>query len=191
VVETGTVEIIKDGEIVATLSAGGCFGELALLYSSPRAAAARAQGKQGADDTAVKLWGLEKRVFRRLIARSINRGEAALCHWLRGVPLLQPLTKHDLLVLASGAETVYYWAGEVIVRQGDVGDAMYIIRSSLCLLLLLYYLHLSMLPANLLRFLTCALSPRLTRQGKVKCSVFEAQDERGESLARELQVNCM
>jgi CRP-like cAMP-binding protein len=205
VVETGTVEIVKDGEIVATLGAGGCFGELSLLYSSPRAAAARTQGEEDKGESPVKLWGLEKRVFRRLIARSINRGEAALCHWLRGVPLLQPLSRHDLLLLASGAETVHHWAGEVIVRQGDIGDAMYIIRQGKVTVTTMQWrvafasaahpahptpLHdISPYILSWLASSSSLLAPPLScRTPQVKCSVHEAEDEHGDSLARELQV---
>jgi len=41
VVRTGEVEVERHGKIVETLSAGGIFGEMALIDGAPRAATAR------------------------------------------------------------------------------------------------------------------------------------------------------
>ena len=43
VIRKGEVEIERDGKIVETLTAGGIFGEMALIDGSPRAASARAK----------------------------------------------------------------------------------------------------------------------------------------------------
>lgn len=52
--ETGTATAAVDGKVVFTYEAGGCFGELALIYNSPRAASVVATA-------ACKLWTLDLR----------------------------------------------------------------------------------------------------------------------------------
>ncbi|MBA3690453.1 MAG: cyclic nucleotide-binding domain-containing protein [Actinobacteria bacterium] len=66
-VASGQLEVDKDGEIVATIKAGGFFGELALLKDAPRAATVRAI-------TAARLFRLDRRSFDQLVAGAFHRG---------------------------------------------------------------------------------------------------------------------
>lgn len=62
VVQSGSCEVVVDGKAVAVRGCGSAFGELALLYSCPRAATVRAT------ETTL-LWVLHQRWYR-LVARS-------------------------------------------------------------------------------------------------------------------------
>ncbi len=53
------MEIYVNEERVLTLGEGGSFGELALIYGTPRAATVKA-----AND--VKLWGIDRDSYRKL-----------------------------------------------------------------------------------------------------------------------------
>jgi CRP/FNR family cyclic AMP-dependent transcriptional regulator len=60
VIRSGEVEVERDGKIVETLSAGGIFGEMALIDGSPRAATARAK-------TACEVAPISERSFLFLV----------------------------------------------------------------------------------------------------------------------------
>jgi CRP-like cAMP-binding protein len=66
-VASGQLEVDKDGEIVATIKAGGFFGELALLNDARRAATVRAT-------TPARLFQLDREGFDRLVAGAFHRG---------------------------------------------------------------------------------------------------------------------
>lgn len=49
-----------NNEWVTSIGEGGSFGELALIYGTPRAATVRAK-------TNVKLWGIDRDSYRRIL----------------------------------------------------------------------------------------------------------------------------
>jgi CRP-like cAMP-binding protein/Ca2+-binding EF-hand superfamily protein len=62
IVHRGAVRIERDGTTIATVGAGGCFGELALLSGGPRTASAIADG-------VTELLALDRTDYDRLIGR--------------------------------------------------------------------------------------------------------------------------
>jgi len=48
---------------------------------------------------------------------------------LRPVPLLAPLRRDELERVAAGAEIHRFTAGELLVRQGDAGESLFVVRS--------------------------------------------------------------
>ena len=111
VVGQGAVHISKGGRLVAEATAGQCFGELALLYSCPRAAAARCpstatatatatstatsaststpadEAGAGAEAPATSLWMVGRRLFKQLLRGSSAAREAELGRFLKvGLP---------------------------------------------------------------------------------------------------------
>jgi len=105
---------------VAQLGPSQCFGELALMYNAPRAATVTATSES-------VVWLVDRYTFRR-IARGL--GEQRLQQYtdfLQGVELLSPLAEYERQKIAEALELISYPAGAVIFRQGDVGDALYIV----------------------------------------------------------------
>lgn len=124
VIESGRYEIIVNGERVAVFGegqGGRSFGELALLYNSPRAATVQAL-KPG------KLWQIDRATFRSIIAQSAQNERARMVKALnRGV--LSKLSESQLDAIADVATRVQFSKGDHIIRKGEMGEVFYIIES--------------------------------------------------------------
>ena len=132
VVRRGTLQVIEEDpehgqeRVLRTLGRGESFGELALMEAAPRSATVRALDE-------AELFEIEKGTFDQLLADMVNLPQFAPT--LQAVAELRELAAFSHLepdelgeVLANG-EWTNVAPGEVIVEQGEVGDAFYAIRS--------------------------------------------------------------
>lgn len=124
--EEGQVDVfrVRGGEEVFqhTYQAGSTFGELALLYNSPRTASCRAK-------TDCTLWTLDRYSFKVLaLAGCIHRREQYM-QFLGGVPILSPLSIMELMALADALIEREYSENEVVCKEGERGEVFYIIKS--------------------------------------------------------------
>jgi len=122
IVQTGTLSFVVDGNAVGACGSGGSFGELSLLYDSPRAATCVA----GAD---LVLWKVDQGTFRHLLARSNKEAEGNIIETLSKIDLFKDLEPQTLRKFADVLETVKYKTGEKIVEKGQTGDVFYIVKS--------------------------------------------------------------
>ncbi|XP_004520213.1 cAMP-dependent protein kinase type I regulatory subunit isoform X1 [Ceratitis capitata] len=120
VIDHGEVEVFVNSELVTTIGEGGSFGELALIYGTPRAATVRAK-------TDVKLWGIDRDSYRRILMGSTIRKRKMYEEFLSRVSILESLDKWERLTVADALEPVSFEDGETIVKQGEPGDDFYII----------------------------------------------------------------
>ncbi|XP_023320379.1 cAMP-dependent protein kinase type I regulatory subunit isoform X3 [Eurytemora carolleeae] len=120
IIDQGEVEIYVNEEKVLTLGEGGSFGELALIYGTPRAATVKA-----AKD--VKLWGIDRDSYRRILMGSTIRKRKMYEGFLSKVSILENLDKWERLTVADALEAVSFEDGNVVVKQGEPGDDFYII----------------------------------------------------------------
>ncbi|KAF0735223.1 hypothetical protein AaE_009091 [Aphanomyces astaci] len=122
VLEHGSCEFLVNDVHVGDVEAAGHFGELALIYDAPRAATVRATR----DCT---LWTLGRNEFRTIQAQSSEDSLAKRSHWLRNVPIFSSLSARQLSLLNRAFEVVKFEPDEVIVKQGAMGDAFYIVSA--------------------------------------------------------------
>jgi len=121
VVESGSFDYEVDGEVVGEALPGASFGELALLYNSPRAATVIAREES-------KLWTLPRDNFRKIIAANANKSLHQIQNALKSVPLLQGLSDEQINQLCDITALVTFKQGDVILRKGDEGSVFYFIK---------------------------------------------------------------
>lgn len=64
----------------------------------------------------------------RIASNVLVRESALICDALKDFPVFANLTPRTLSEVADGMQVVQFNAGDVIIRQGDVGDLFYVIR---------------------------------------------------------------
>jgi CRP-like cAMP-binding protein len=133
IVKSGRVEVLVRDDtngterVVAHLSEGDYFGEIALLGDVPRTATCRATAP-------VEVWVLNKRDFNQLVRRHFDLSEkldraVANMTMLKRMPLFRELTYKQIDMILSRLRSKTVPAQTTIIRQGEPGDAFYIIRS--------------------------------------------------------------
>ncbi|XP_027858075.1 mitochondrial carnitine/acylcarnitine carrier protein isoform X3 [Xiphophorus couchianus] len=126
VIDKGVYDIFvaKDGVnvCVGKYNNKGSFGELALMYNTPRAATIVAT-EEGA------LWGLDRATFHRLIVKNNAKKRRTYEAFIECVPLLNclELSERMKIVDVLGART--FSNGDRIIAQGDKADCFYIVES--------------------------------------------------------------
>ena len=108
IIERGKFQVIVNGKPVAELDDGRSFGELALLYNTPRAATIRAL-------TPCSVFSLDRSTFRLTLAKSSTSKTNAIMEALRKVPLLSGLTDAQLAKISDSVELLPFPAGNSCV----------------------------------------------------------------------------
>ena len=111
----GGTKAVKD------YGAGGTFGELALMYNGPRAASIKCMATGS-------LWSIDRRTFRGILM-AVHRTELdTSVQFLQAVSILSPLTEEQRARVGQALTEHTFEAGQTIVREGDIADALYIIK---------------------------------------------------------------
>ncbi|GMH71360.1 hypothetical protein TrLO_g3867 [Triparma laevis f. longispina] len=117
---------VDGGRLVHTYNSGSShpsFGELALMYSTPRAASIIAASPG-------QLWALHRNVFRKVLMKRSGRKE--LMHTLRKIDILKCLNVQQIQQVADCMTEVTFVKGETIIKQGEVGDSFYVMKTGNC-----------------------------------------------------------
>jgi CRP-like cAMP-binding protein/Zn-dependent protease len=132
VVRRGAVQVVDEDpvsgnqRVITTLDRGKSFGELALATEARRSATVRAAGE-------VELFEVDRNTFDRLLADVIDLPEFAPTFQayteLRALPSFAHIGSDQLGELLKHGTWVNFEAGEVLMRQGEPGDAFYAIGS--------------------------------------------------------------
>jgi putative peptide zinc metalloprotease protein len=131
-VRRGTFQVVEENpdtgaeRVLRVLGRGEAFGETALVRAAPRAATVRALEES-------QVFEIGKGTFDQLLRDMVHVPEFAptmqAVAELRELPPFASLEPDELSDLLRHGDWVTFAPGEVIIHQGDVGDAFYAIRS--------------------------------------------------------------
>jgi cGMP-dependent protein kinase len=121
IVTSGILEVIINEERKNTINEGQGFGELALMHDTPRTATVKTL-------TATSLWGLDRGTFKRLIEDLNVMNYQENKAFIESVTLFTSLSQSQKDALVGSLNTLNFSPGQVIVKEGDIGDLLYIVK---------------------------------------------------------------
>jgi CRP-like cAMP-binding protein len=121
-VNSGHFVVLKDGEKKVEYGPGDTFGELALMYGSPRLATVKATELS-------TVWAVDRATFRGIVIDLSFRKRRLYEGFLRTVPLLHTLHDSELYRICDALQPVAFQPNSPIVQQGESGHEFYIIES--------------------------------------------------------------
>eukprot|EP00523_Entomoneis_sp_CCMP467_P000550 CAMPEP_0168755392 /NCGR_PEP_ID=MMETSP0724-20121128/20044_1 /TAXON_ID=265536 /ORGANISM="Amphiprora sp., Strain CCMP467" /LENGTH=879 /DNA_ID=CAMNT_0008804003 /DNA_START=171 /DNA_END=2810 /DNA_ORIENTATION=+ len=121
IVQKGKVHFEVDGVEVGKAGKGSSFGELALLYTCPRAATVIAAKP-------TKVFRVDQATFHFILENQTAESEKEKLNLLKGVEFLKDLAEADLTTLTKVMTPRIFSEDDLLVKKGDPGDAFYVIQ---------------------------------------------------------------
>ncbi|GLC39676.1 hypothetical protein PLESTF_000968100 [Pleodorina starrii] len=125
VVKSGKFEVLQKRQgtnfRVNIKERGDCFGEISLMYDSPRTATVAATMD-------AVVWALDRQVFRFFVRELQETQVSQVELFLNSVPILANLSREERIRLVDAFEEVAYQAGQKVIVEGDKGDLFYIVK---------------------------------------------------------------
>lgn len=127
VVEQGSLECSKvfkqgdDAKVLKNYGPGEAFGELSLLYNTPRAASIQAL-------TESTCWVLDRDCFNHIVKDAAMKKREKYEKILNKVEILQGIDPYEKMQIADALKPVNFNPGDFIIKQGDWGELFYMIE---------------------------------------------------------------
>lgn len=124
IIDSGVCQVLLNGRVFGEIdgtSERNFFGELALLYDSPRAATIRAL-------TDAECWSLDRVTFKRVLMATTIKQRQLYLDFLDQVPIFATLSQYEKMIVADALRVQYYEQGAAIIHEGSAGDDFYIVE---------------------------------------------------------------
>ncbi|CAK67909.1 unnamed protein product (macronuclear) [Paramecium tetraurelia] len=121
IIHRGSMGVTVDDIPKRELRAGEGFGELALLYTSPRSASVKCFEN-------CFLFGIDRVSFRRAVEDKILQEYEENRKFLENVRFFYDLTNEQKDAIASILKTLKFYRQQMVVTEGDPGSSFYIIK---------------------------------------------------------------
>ena len=100
---------------------GDAFGELALLYNSPRAATVKSKAS-------CTLWLLDRECFNHIVKEAAEKKRGRYEGFLKSVEILSTIEPYELLQISDALKSSSFNKGDYVIKEGEFGDVFYIIE---------------------------------------------------------------
>lgn len=121
-IQSGCFVVSINGRNLKQLSKKHTFGELAMLYSVPRTASVTCK-EDGV------LWKMDEHGFRSCMEKLSNRHLQRALEFLSSDPSFCGLSESERGSLAGACSVQKFGPGETILREGEVGEWMFIVMT--------------------------------------------------------------
>ncbi|XP_067932001.1 cAMP-dependent protein kinase type II regulatory subunit-like isoform X2 [Watersipora subatra] len=121
VIQSGKYDTFVKDSLVFTYDNAGSFGELALMYNTPRAATITAS----TDGT---LWTLDRNSFRKIVLKSAFLKRRMYEDFIESLPILKSLEAYERTNVCDALTSKTYEDGTEIICEGDEALCMYFIE---------------------------------------------------------------
>ena len=131
-VEEGNLNCFKkfanhpEPKLVKQYQSGDAFGELALLYNSPRAATITAVSDS------VITWVLDRETFNHIVKEAAQKKREKYENFLKKVDILSTIDPYELMQISDALKSATFKAGDYIIKEGEMGDVFYILEEGAC-----------------------------------------------------------
>lgn len=121
IVETGKLEVIRNGVKKTILQSGDYFGDMSLLTDFPRRASIKTLENS-------ELWGIGREAFRELVYRINKRSLSEIQAFISQLRIFSSLPDYQIKELAEVAVQHRFKDNVRIMCEGDEGVLLYIIK---------------------------------------------------------------
>jgi cGMP-dependent protein kinase len=115
------MQVISNDKVKKTLRVGDGFGEIALLYKSPRAFSVKACEN-------CCLWAIDRNTFRKAVEEIIIQEYEENKKFMENVRFFSCLSNDHKDTIAGALIKQEFMKGQVIINEGDPGSSFYIIK---------------------------------------------------------------
>lgn len=121
VLQTGSCDILKEGQKVFLKVPGTAVGELELMYDTPCAATVRV-----CTDECI-AWVLDRDTYRNLVMGTAIRRREEYAEHINRIPLFESLSYYEKMQIADALSSDEFNTGDRIIEFDTEGEWMYII----------------------------------------------------------------
>eukprot|EP00759_Apiculatamorpha_spiralis_P052048 PhF_6_TR5590/c0_g1_i1/m.8027/K04739/PRKAR; cAMP-dependent protein kinase regulator len=120
-VAQGQVKIELPTGVVIELKDGGTFGELGVMYGTPRAATVTAV-------TPTALWSMDRDTYRSILMRQMLNKRDVHMKFLNSVPILSSMDAYEKARISDVLDSRVIEPKTIVMNEGENGDCMYFLE---------------------------------------------------------------